>query len=93
MRTTVTLEDDVAAAVLRLQSEEGIGRSDAVNRLVRAGLTRPAGPTFFQQRSVGMGPFLLDVSSAGDALEMSENQALRLGVEAQHATRRHPRRR
>src|SRR4051794_32418857 len=39
MRTTVTLADDVAAAVDRLRREEGLGLSEAVNKLARAGLT------------------------------------------------------
>ena len=47
MRTTLTLADDVAAAVERLRRERSIGMSEAVNELVRAGLTtqdRPAPP-------------------------------------------------
>ncbi|HEU0168187.1 MAG TPA: ribbon-helix-helix protein, CopG family, partial [Chloroflexota bacterium] len=42
MRTTVTLDDDVAAAASELRRQEGIGLSEAVNRLARAGLARPA---------------------------------------------------
>ena len=47
MRTTLTLADDVAAAVERLRRERSIGMSEAVNELVRAGLTtqnRPGTP-------------------------------------------------
>jgi Ribbon-helix-helix protein, copG family len=40
MRTTVSLADDVAAAVERLRRERSIGVSEAVNELVRAGLAR-----------------------------------------------------
>jgi Arc/MetJ family transcription regulator len=35
MRITVTLDDDVAAEIARLRRREGIGPSEAVNRLVR----------------------------------------------------------
>lgn len=37
MRTTITL-DDVVAAIERLRREERIGVSEAANRLIRAGL-------------------------------------------------------
>lgn len=40
MRTTVSLADDVAAAVQRLRKERSIGLSEAVNELIRAGLTK-----------------------------------------------------
>ena len=36
VRTTLTLADDVAAAVERLRHERSIGLSEAVNKLVRA---------------------------------------------------------
>lgn len=43
MRTTFTLDDDVVSEVERLRREEGIGISEAVNRLIRLGMvTRPA---------------------------------------------------
>lgn len=42
MRTTFTLDDDVVPEVERLRREEGIGISEAVNRLIRLGMvTRP----------------------------------------------------
>src|SRR3954447_3348982 len=41
MRTTVTLANDVAAAVERLRRERSIGVSEAVNELVRNGLAAP----------------------------------------------------
>ena len=44
MRTTVTLEKDAAAAVESLRRREGVGVSEAINRLIRAGLpTTPSG--------------------------------------------------
>lgn len=39
MRTTLTLDDDVASLVRRLMSERGISFKDAVNQAIRAGLT------------------------------------------------------
>jgi len=38
MRTTVEFDDDAARAIERLRREEGIGVSEAVNRLIRRGL-------------------------------------------------------
>lgn len=74
MRTTVNLERDVAAAVERVRRETGVGLSEALNQLVRAGLAqRPERPRF-RQRTAHMGPFLVDVSNTGEALEQAEGE-------------------
>lgn len=67
MRTTLTLEDDVAAAVERLRSCEGIGVSEAVNRLVRDGLARPAQSKPYVHKSYDMG-LKVDVANIGEVL-------------------------
>ena len=67
MRTTVTLDDDVMAAVEGLRSSEGIGVSDAVNRLVRDGLARPAPPKPYVHQSYDMG-LKVDVTNIGEVL-------------------------
>jgi hypothetical protein len=68
VRTTITLDDDVVAAIDRVRRERGLGLSEAVNELVRAGLTaRPAGRRF-KQRSARLG-LRVDVSNIGEALE------------------------
>jgi hypothetical protein len=69
MRTTLTLADDVAAAVEQLRRERSIGMSEAVNELVRAGLTnhdRPTAP--FRQRSHDLGRGI-DFDNIADTLE------------------------
>lgn len=69
MRTTLTLADDVAPAVEQLRRERSIGMSEAVNDLVRAGLTkqgRPAAP--FRQKSHDLGRGI-DFDNIGDTLE------------------------
>jgi hypothetical protein len=38
MRTTVTLDDDVAAAIESVRHKDGLGLSEAVNVLIRSGL-------------------------------------------------------
>jgi hypothetical protein len=69
MRTTVRLDDDVAAAVERIRRERGLGLSTAINDLVRAGLTvgRPRRP--FRQKSKPIG-LRVDVTNVAEALEL-----------------------
>ncbi len=71
MRTTVDLAPDVLAAIEMLQQERHLGRSEAVNELVRAGMvvSRPREP--FVQRTMGIG-VLVDVSNVAEALEALE---------------------
>lgn len=75
MRTTITLADDVAAAVEKLRREQSIGLSEAVNDLVRAGLIeRNAVRTPFRQRSHDLGPGV-DYVNVAEALETLEGPA------------------
>jgi hypothetical protein len=71
MRTTVVLADDVAAAVQRLQRDEGLGLSDALNRLVRRGLIRRNERQPFVQKTVSL-DLKLDVSNIEEAIEIAE---------------------
>lgn len=74
MRTTITLDDDVAAAVDRVQHEDGVGVSTAVNRLIRQGLTRePPRAEFVQQTSSGHAR--IDVTNVAEALELLDGAA------------------
>lgn len=70
MRTTVMLDQDVQAAVDRIRREDGIGVSEALNRLARAGLDRGqhAERRRFVQRTQRLG-IRIDLSSVQDALE------------------------
>jgi len=65
----VTLADDVAAAVQGLRRKEGIGMSEAVNRLVRDGLVRPAETPAYVHESFDMG-MKIDVTNVGEVLGM-----------------------
>ena len=69
MRTTVNLDDDVAAAVDSLRRERGTGLSEAVNELVRAALARAPAPASYRHRSAALG-LRLDVRDVGEALEV-----------------------
>jgi hypothetical protein len=76
MRTTVTLADDVAAAVEQLRKERGLGLSEALNELARAGLHRPSKRAQFSQESHSLG-LKIDVTDVADALELLEGDAPR----------------
>ena len=71
MRTTVTLDDDVAAEVERLRRESGMGLSEALNQLARTGLTarrRRSAKAFHQQtEKIGL---RVNVDNIGDVLEL-----------------------
>ena len=69
MRTTVTLADDVAAAVEQLRRSEGVGVSEAINRLVRDGLARPETSSQYVHESFDVG-LRIDVANIGEVLAM-----------------------
>ena len=74
MRTTVTLDPDVAAAVSRARKERGVGVSEAINDLARAGLSirKPRKP--FRQRSSNLA-LRIDVTNIAEALEQLDGPA------------------
>jgi hypothetical protein len=76
MRTTLTLADDVAAAVEKIRRERSIGVSDAVNELVRAGLTKQETAAPFRQKAHDLGPGI-DFSNVGDAIETLDGPTAR----------------
>jgi len=77
MRTTLTLADDVAAAVEQLRRERSIGMSEAVNELVRAGLAKRDTPTApFRQQSHDLGPGI-DFDNVADVLETLDGPSSR----------------
>lgn len=76
MRTTVTLDDDVAAALERLRRERSIGLSQAINELVRAGLTAKQPREPFHQRSQHIG-LRIDVTNVAEALDLLEGPTAR----------------
>lgn len=73
MRTTVTLADDVAAAVERLRREQSIGVSEAINRLARAGLTAREERAPYVHRSFDLG-LKVDVANVGEVLDLLEEE-------------------
>jgi Arc/MetJ family transcription regulator len=77
MRTTITFDDDVAAAVERIRRERSIGVSEAVNELVRAGLsTSKKKRGEFRQTTWPLG-LKIDVTNVAEALEQLEGPDFR----------------
>jgi hypothetical protein len=74
MRRTVLFDDDVAAAIDRLQRERGMGLSDAVNELIRSGLRTKPERRKFAQRSRPIG-LRVDVTNVDEALEQLDGPA------------------
>lgn len=76
VRTTITLDDDVAAAIERLRRERSVGLSEAVNELIRAGLRVRRRKSPFRQRSRPIG-LRVDVTNVAEALELLEGPTSR----------------
>jgi Arc/MetJ family transcription regulator len=76
MRTTVSLDDDVAAAVDQLRRERQLGLSAAVNELIRLALRAPHSRPVFRQRTAALG-LRVDVSNVAEALDLLDGPAAR----------------
>jgi len=77
MRTTVTLADDVAAAVEQLRRERTIGVSEAINELARKGLASKSPRRPFVQRTADMGEAYVDYTNVWEAIEALEGSGHR----------------
>ena len=69
MRTTLNIDNDVAAEAERLRRAEGIGLSEAINRLARAGMVQRKDRTRFVNQSAPIG-LKVDVSNIGEVLDL-----------------------
>ncbi len=74
MRTTVTLDDDVAAAIEHLRRERHVGVSAVVNDLVRRGLSRSCSSAQFVQRT-SAGHARLDITDVAEVLDVLDGSA------------------
>lgn len=72
----MNLDDDVAAAVAQLRRERGLGLSEALNELARAGTGRRADLPPFRQRTADLGPGI-DVRDVAEALDAAEGPGYR----------------
>jgi hypothetical protein len=77
MRTTLTIDDDVAVEIERLQRERGQRLMDLVNDALRRGLRdMKKRPKRRQFRTTGydMGPFLINVDNVVEAIAHAEGE-------------------
>ncbi len=75
MRTTVTLDDDVAALLEKRQRETGKSFKDAINEALREALAGPkrARPGRVRTRTLSLGRLLVpSIDDVSDALETAE---------------------
>jgi hypothetical protein len=72
MRTTVNLDADVQAEVARLQREQGLGLSEAVNTLARRGTSARRVDIAYTPVTFEMG-LLIDVTNTQRALELLDD--------------------
>ena len=82
MRTTLTIDEDVAAILERLRRARDVSLKDLVNEALRRGLkemsARPKKSALFQTRAVDLGrPRLADVDNISDALAFAEGEAFK----------------
>lgn len=73
MRTTITVADDVAAAMEELRRSEGLGPSEALNLLARRGMAavRAQVPDYVHQ-SAELG-IRVDVANVAEVLELLDD--------------------
>lgn len=72
MRTTLTLDDDVAAKLEAEARRTGLSFKETVNTIIRIGLAAKRGKVPqppFKVKAYDMGPFLLDVENVHEALD------------------------
>lgn len=79
MRTTLTIDDDVATELNRLRRQRQIGLKDLVNQTLRAGLQQQRKPTqsrtTFRTPKLELGRCLVgSVDDVAEALELGEGE-------------------
>lgn len=78
MRTTLTIEDDVAAELERLRRDREQSLKDLVNDALRRGLrelrARPKRRRPFRTKGYDMGPPLVDIDNVAEAIAYAEGE-------------------
>lgn len=82
MRTTLTLDDDVAAGIERLRAESDASLKDVVNQALRLGLRALAepedsGPPYATPSDSLGGCLVATLDDVADALALGEGEAFR----------------
>ena len=82
MRTTITLEDDVAASLKRLEKRRGVKFKALVNQVLREGLKGMTAPakkhSAFRTRSVDLGSCQApNVDNVAEVLAVAEGESFK----------------
>lgn len=82
MRTTLTLDDDVVAALERLRKTRGASLKDLVNEALRRGLremaVRPKRREPFRTQSVALGHLRIgSIDNVAEALAIAERESFK----------------
>jgi hypothetical protein len=82
MRTTLTLEDDVAATLERVRKSRDLNLKDAVNEALRRGLrdmeARPKKQAAFRTQSLDVGQVLINgIDNFAEALAYAEGEGFK----------------
>jgi hypothetical protein len=82
MRTTLTLDDDVAATLERLRKNSDSGLKELINDALRRGLkdmsARPKRIQSFRTKSVALGRVrLASIDNVGEALALAEAESFK----------------
>lgn len=77
MRTTLTLDPDVAAMLKKEMRQQKATLKETINKALRAGLQanpakQPVTP-YRMTRFLNTGPFLIDITCAGEALALLDD--------------------
>lgn len=80
MRTTVTLDPDVAALVSRAMKERAIGFKEAVNQGLRAGFGSRPVPVDLVFPTFDLGVPFVDLTQANRVAEFLEDEALAVRI-------------
>jgi len=78
MRTTLTIDDDVAAQLDRLRKKDDASFKDLINEALRRGLqqmdARPKKTKPFRTRTYDCGKPLIDIDNVAEALAYAEGE-------------------
>jgi hypothetical protein len=82
MRTTLTIDDDVAAALERVRQSRNVSLKDLVNEALRRGLQdltdRPKHREPFRTQSVTLGPLrIAGIDDIGEALALADGEGFK----------------
>jgi hypothetical protein len=81
MRTTLIIDDDVAAQMERLRRARGASLKDLINEALRRGLremiAEPKTRKPFRTQAFDLGPFLVNIDNVSEVLAYAEGEGFK----------------